>query len=1057
MEPRMIDNSSAMSPGVFGKRGSIRFGFWTQEREDGLTRSNGLTGLSCPQCEWGELKDSSHMNVKRNVAKEILVLVWSIFALFLNPAHSMQIPALPETQVAGMAVATVFGQWQVAASSQVAQPGSATLMLASSSVVLPDGTTIMPFAVGSPLLVEDSTRTETIVPSAVSCSLGSSSCSVTAVFRFSHPGHFSVTSGTFGLQEAINQQKNQGGLVLISPQWPGQTPLIEHAQGFANVQIEDLREGTTTWYGWDPVQSVYIAVSSVGAPFSGVSVQNLEGIHYADQYTTGNLSNPTFAPLVLGAQQGGSLPSGTYSVDITYFDAAGETLPSPPSAPVTISTNTGVLYVNNAASDTITGGTEGFALYISYNDGPFFRTSPSMASSALFGLAVPASKANSVDGQSGSGVSSGTHAVVPASMEGISTGTVLGIDIGQTDAELVTATSITTTPSGSGSVATGFTASFAQSHPAGFFITPLLFSQTTAVPNSGAKPPTSNTALISPLQACVNSLPAAGGTCMVPPGNFLLPSALVISHDNVRIIGSGASVTNLRVTAADDVVRAAAGGYPLGATLIRGIDLENFSVNGSADSIAHNATDTYQNGINLNYVADSTVRNVTVSNIVAQGIILQGSGNFDQAANNLVEDSRVSDFGEIGIGLEGGIFSSVVRNNFVHDGASWAPYNGSVGILVKGGGALSAYNSVASNRIWNIPADGILLQDTADHSDVGSNYIYNTGVGIRSNFNGGFNASQFLSIHDNHIVQTIDSPNSDLGPGILLNYPDTSQGHALVAGNIITNTAGYGIAVVSGADARIEQNQVENSGSGTFGQAADGIEVSGMSDVISSNTVRDAGTTASGVSGAGIRIATGASSEVVESNVSTGNAGGDIINSGTSTELQFNRLTVGPEAVNVPLDVQSLTLNGGATLPSQTVLNNDGSISGGTMTPAVLNIGSDASMTAAPRSIFSAFAPSFTTAGTVLAIWVPDRSIVVTRLEAQLQQAGVGCTSQPALNLTDGSHNVALPIVGLTSDSGAINQAISAGATVQLTLSQVPVGCTTPPANANIEIQYRMQ
>lgn len=160
--------------------------------------------------------------------------------------------------------------------------GSGTITLNQGSVKLPDGRTIVPFSAGGlnilgqpgsfpaiPITVGAGTVKETVTPTAVSgCYVGApqNSCKITATFANAHGQGEVVTSGSFGIQEAINDAAFWGGgSVVIDASENlnfGATNVnaaLIAALPFPNVSIEDARTLSPTW--WNPTSNTtFLAV-----------------------------------------------------------------------------------------------------------------------------------------------------------------------------------------------------------------------------------------------------------------------------------------------------------------------------------------------------------------------------------------------------------------------------------------------------------------------------------------------------------------------------------------------------------------------------------------------------------------------------------------------------------------------------------------------------------------------------------------------------------------------------------------------------------------------------
>ena len=125
-----------------------------------------------------------------------------------------------------------------------------TLVLASGVVALQDGSYISPLATNAPVVVGTGANADTVTPSAVSINTPTvyQSASLTATtFSHSHGTGDRVSSGTVGLQEAINAASAAGGgVVIVDADWArngGTDAMIEAATVPAGVSIQDNRTG----------------------------------------------------------------------------------------------------------------------------------------------------------------------------------------------------------------------------------------------------------------------------------------------------------------------------------------------------------------------------------------------------------------------------------------------------------------------------------------------------------------------------------------------------------------------------------------------------------------------------------------------------------------------------------------------------------------------------------------------------------------------------------------------------------------------------------------------
>lgn len=92
-------------------------------------------------------------------------------------------------------------------------PGTVTVTLAFGTVTLADGTVISPLATNAPITIGSGANAETVTPTAVSVGTPGvyQSASFTATLANSHGTGDRVTSGSFGVAEAVNYQFGKGG------------------------------------------------------------------------------------------------------------------------------------------------------------------------------------------------------------------------------------------------------------------------------------------------------------------------------------------------------------------------------------------------------------------------------------------------------------------------------------------------------------------------------------------------------------------------------------------------------------------------------------------------------------------------------------------------------------------------------------------------------------------------------------------------------------------------------------------------------------------------------
>lgn len=144
-----------------------------------------------------------------------------MFMIFASVAVAQVSPPSTQSRVAGRFVAYNYGAWSLPVYTMPSGIGSQTFTLSNSTAVLQDRRAIMPFAVNAPLRVGIETVTVTAV--GAGCIINSTAigaCSITATFTLPHTVADFVGSGTWGLQEALNDAAaSGGGTVTVDSAW----------------------------------------------------------------------------------------------------------------------------------------------------------------------------------------------------------------------------------------------------------------------------------------------------------------------------------------------------------------------------------------------------------------------------------------------------------------------------------------------------------------------------------------------------------------------------------------------------------------------------------------------------------------------------------------------------------------------------------------------------------------------------------------------------------------------------------------------------------------------
>jgi hypothetical protein len=98
------------------------------------------------------------------------------------------------------------------------------------------------------------------------------------------------------------------------------------------------------------------------------------------------------------------------------------------------------------------------------------------------------------------------------------------------------------------------------------------------------------------------------------------------------------------------------------------------------------------------------------------------------------------------------------------------------------------------------------------------------------------------------------------------------------------------------------------------------------------------------------------------------------------------------------------------------------------------------------------------TTNATIAEFVPDKAITVTGLTAAVRTAAVGCTTQPVVQVSDGTSSINLTITNRNNQNRVVvTQNYAANSNLLISLPTGAVGCTTLPSDMNVTVEYKMQ
>lgn len=261
--------------------------------------------------------------------------------------------------------------------------GAQTVTVYGGTIALSDGTVVTPFATTAPVTIGSAGNQETVTPSAVSTNVWNqtigATATLTATFSNAHYAGERITSGTAGLQEALNYCSAQGGgTVIVDAGWVsagGTSTILSAATIPSGVVVLDNRSGQNS-----PIMRVVVPLTLAqiqGAYTTAVSVLPAPGAGNAYDiidatlnlvYGSAAYSGGGAAALYYGTDNTGSLATATWAAtDFTSLSANQLHKVAGAAATAASSTyiNKAIVYSNATALFTVGTGGSG-KLYVTY-------------------------------------------------------------------------------------------------------------------------------------------------------------------------------------------------------------------------------------------------------------------------------------------------------------------------------------------------------------------------------------------------------------------------------------------------------------------------------------------------------------------------------------------------------------------------------------------------------------------------------------------------------------------------------------------------------------------
>ena len=266
------------------------------------------------------------------------------------------------------------------------------------------------------------------------------------------------------------------------------------------------------------------------------------------------------------------------------------------------------------------------------------------------------------------------------------------------------------------------------------------------------------------INATLAALPSAGGTIFFPPGTYLISSTLVVSSDNVQLIGAGwnAIVTPKNTFTGAPLIKVAA---PGGAGNFRyGIKIADLYLNGN--------NNTGMGGIELDSTYMAVIDHVRIRYCPGTGIYLTDpSSGTARGAYTTIRHCDITDGGA------GTAILSAYAENYTVDGGLIAFYNtsGGVGIKCQDGGC----------TITNVQYD--MCDTSVWMSFANSNQILDCNFGRAVSRHVYLNGAKYTVVANNYFDQCTGTPS----PAAIIYADNSANASNVIANNTCIGASGW--------------------------------------------------------------------------------------------------------------------------------------------------------------------------------------------------------------------------------------------------------------------------
>jgi parallel beta-helix repeat protein len=315
------------------------------------------------------------------------------------------------------------------------------------------------------------------------------------------------------------------------------------------------------------------------------------------------------------------------------------------------------------------------------------------------------------------------------------------------------------------------------------------------------------------IQKAINSLPSSGGTVFFPASTYVIsqstPAGCLTLRSNIDYVGEG-PVSKLLLAPTDNVFV-----QMMRAESSSNITIRRLHFNGNREFQPNNQQ---HYAVFLGAVQDCRVEACLFHDMAGDCIFINIGNAQINSQRVVVENNELHGDFVYGIHLRGAD-NSIVRDNFVHDTASWAVLIddlGGTGNRLVGNRICRAYgfnigpgsgkvsDLLIAENLFSMTTSCVFARDVSAFTIVRNNFWQARGSAIV------VGNSQDIEIKDNSIREGVFGEQFDGAIAVDGTGSDASSQRIVIDGNEISNNAMRGIILGNVVDALVQNNQILN-------------------------------------------------------------------------------------------------------------------------------------------------------------------------------------------------------------------------------------------------------